>query len=101
LWKDSVELKLRRKPYAILKYLATHPRRLVTQEQLVEAVWGKVAMSEGLLRTHMRDVRHVIGDSIIETVIGRGYRFLADVHEVAVTRTGGADWSQPVSLMIQ
>jgi DNA-binding response OmpR family regulator len=40
----ETELKLRRKPFAILKYLAMHPRRLVTQEELVEAVWGKVAM---------------------------------------------------------
>jgi len=35
LWKDGTEIKLRRKPFAILKYLATHPRRLVTQEELV------------------------------------------------------------------
>ena len=53
LWKDGTELKLRAKPFAILKYLAMHPRRLVTQEALIEAVWGKVAMSESLLRTHV------------------------------------------------
>ena len=42
LWKNGTEIKLRRKPFAILKYLAMHPRRLVTQEALIEAVWGKV-----------------------------------------------------------
>src|SRR5438128_355857 len=67
LWRDGTELKLRRKPFAILKYLATHPKRLVTQDDLIEAVWGKVVISESLLRTHMRDLRQVIGDSIIET----------------------------------
>src|SRR5882724_6651953 len=83
LSKDGVELKLRRKPFAILKFLALNPKRLVTQDELIEAVWGKVVMSESLLRTHVRDLRSVVGDSIIETVIGRGYRFVADVHEIA------------------
>src|SRR5258708_19939640 len=83
LWRDGTELKLRRKPFAILKYLATHPKRLVTQDDLIEAVWGKVVISESLLRTHMRDLRQVIGDSIIETVVGRGYRFIADVCDLA------------------
>src|SRR5712675_836678 len=90
LWRDDTELKLRRKPFAILKYLATHPKRLVTQDDLIEAVWGKVVMSESLLRTHMRDLRQVIGDSIIETVVGRGYRFIADVCELDGHAANGA-----------
>jgi len=57
-----------------------HPRRLVTQEELIDAVWGKVAMSESLLRTHVRAVRQALGDdTLIETVTRRGYRFLSDV----------------------
>ncbi len=79
LWRDGSELKLRRKPFAILKYLAMNPKRLVTQDELIEAVWGRVVMSESLLRTHVRDVRSVLGDDVIETVTGRGYRFVADV----------------------
>jgi DNA-binding winged helix-turn-helix (wHTH) protein len=83
LWRDGTEIKLRRKPFAILKHLAMHPRRLVTQEELVEAVWGKVAMSESLLRTHVRAVRLALGDdTLIETVTRRGYRFLSDVREL-------------------
>src|SRR5712672_4208645 len=84
LWRDGTELKLRRKPFAILKYLAMNPKRLVTQDELIEAVWGKVVMSESLLRTHVRDVRAVLGDDVIETVTGRGYRFVADVETGAV-----------------
>src|ERR1700679_3491558 len=79
LWKGTNELKLRRKPFAILRYLTANPQRLVTQEELVEAVWGKIAMSESLLRTHVSELRHVLGDDMIENVVGRGYRFLPDV----------------------
>jgi len=79
LWKDGRELRLRPKPFAILRYLTRHPRRLVTQSEIVAAVWGKMAMSDSVVRTHVLDLRNVLGENLIETVVGRGYRFLADV----------------------
>ncbi len=48
----------------------------------MEAVWGKIATSESLIRTHVRDLRQGLGEDIIETVVGRGYRLLADVQHV-------------------
>jgi DNA-binding winged helix-turn-helix (wHTH) protein len=85
LWKGDRELRLRRKPFAILRYLAQNPRRLVTQAEIVDAVWGRIAMSESLLRTHVYDLRRTLGESVIETVVGRGYRFVANVDDVADT----------------
>src|SRR5882672_4718322 len=79
LWRGNDELKLRRKPFAILRFLTANPLRLVTQEEIVGAVWGGIAMSESLLRTHMSEVRRVLGEGAVETVIGRGYRFLLGV----------------------
>ena len=76
LFREGKEIKLRRKPFAILQYLTAHPQRLVTQEELVGVVWGKIAMSESLLRTHVSDVRRAVGEGAVETVVGRGYRFL-------------------------
>jgi predicted ATPase len=86
LWRGAEELKLSRKPFAILRYLTDNPRCLATQEELVEAVWGKVAMSESLLRSHVSEVRRVLGESAVETVVGRGYRLLLDVE---------LDWRPP------
>jgi len=93
LWSDGRELRLRRKPFTILKYLVEHPHRLVTHEELVRAVWGKGAVSESLLRTHMHDLRQVVGDKVVETVPGRGYRFLPELHhgELAASRTEPAN----------
>lgn len=79
LWRGDREVKLRRKPFAILKHLTANPRRLVTHEEIVEAVWGRIAMSESLLRTHICDVRRALGEGFLETIVGRGYRFLHDV----------------------
>ncbi len=97
------ELGLRRKPFAILRHLVQNPQRLATHAEIVEAVWGKIAMSESLLRTHVRDLRRVLGEGIIETVVGRGYRFVAELKHVYIgdpglraSRAGTADAAKPV-----
>jgi DNA-binding winged helix-turn-helix (wHTH) protein len=89
LWKNGRELRLRPKPFAILRYLTRHPRRLVTQSEILHAIWaGRIAMSESLVRTHMYDLRRALAEDLIETVVGRGYRFLADVCEIDNARHG-------------
>jgi DNA-binding winged helix-turn-helix (wHTH) protein len=89
LWKHDEELRLRRKPFAILRYLVQNPQRLVTHADIIQAVWGKIAMSESLLRTHVRDLRQVLGEGIVETVVGRGYRFVAELAHVYESDSGG------------
>ena len=82
LWKHGQKVQLRRKPFAILGFLVRNPGRLVTHAEIVDAVWGKIAMSESLLRTHVSHLRRVIGEGVLETVVGRGYRFMAEVQHV-------------------
>jgi DNA-binding winged helix-turn-helix (wHTH) protein len=71
-------LPLRRKPFAILRYLAENPRRLVTHDELLKHVWGATAVSESAVRTHLHELRQALGEGVIETVIGRGYRFTVE-----------------------
>lgn len=77
IWKGTELVSLRRKPFAILRHLVTHPARLVTHEELLAAVWGGAVVSESALRSHLHELRRVLGDGVIETVVGRGYRFVA------------------------
>jgi predicted ATPase/DNA-binding winged helix-turn-helix (wHTH) protein len=79
LWKNGEEIRVRRKPFAILRHLVQHPQRLVSHDEIIEVVWGKVATSESLLRTHLSEVRQALGEGVVETVVGRGYRFLPEV----------------------
>jgi len=83
LWQNGVELPLRAKPFAILRYFVEHPNRLVSQQDLIEAIWGQVVTSDSLLRTHVHELRQVLGEGIVETVTGRGYRFMAEVTRTA------------------
>ena len=84
LWRGSELLALRPKAFLLLRYLAEHPERLITQEELLKAIWQHGYVSEGLLRGYVRKLRKLLGDDakdprFIETAGGRGYRFIAPV----------------------
>ncbi len=81
LWKGETPLALRRKPFAILRYLVEHPKKLVTHEELIAEVWRGSVVSESAMRSHLHELRQVLGDGVIETVIGRGYRFVAELRQ--------------------
>ncbi|HEX2245742.1 MAG TPA: winged helix-turn-helix domain-containing protein [Gammaproteobacteria bacterium] len=53
LWRGAELLPLRPKAFVLLRYLATHAQRLVTQEELLKAIWQRTYVSEGLLRGYI------------------------------------------------
>jgi TolB-like protein/DNA-binding winged helix-turn-helix (wHTH) protein/Tfp pilus assembly protein PilF len=91
LWRGSDKIPLRPKAFAVLWYLVEHPGRLVSRDDLVQAVWGETKVSEGVLRGCLREIRQALGDAVdspqfIETVPRRGWRFIGTVssqHSVA------------------
>src|SRR3989441_5519377 len=91
LWRDAEAIVLPPKVFAVLHYLVTHPDRLVTKDELLDAVWPATAVSDAVVRVAIGALRKVLGDMVqtpqyIATVPRRGYRFLASVAE----ETGGA-----------
>src|SRR5262245_60905084 len=67
---------LRAKSLAVLHYLTRHPDRLVTQSELLRAVWPGVRVSPTVLRVCVREIRAALGNetaSRLVTVAGRGY----------------------------
>jgi hypothetical protein len=66
----------------------TQAGQLVTKDALLEAVWPETVVSEAVVTVAMRALRRVLGDQahtprFIETVHGRGYRFVAPVRPLA------------------
>jgi DNA-binding response OmpR family regulator len=45
LWQGSKQLTLRRKPFAILRYLVANPKKLVTHEDLLAQIWRGAVVS--------------------------------------------------------
>jgi TolB-like protein/DNA-binding winged helix-turn-helix (wHTH) protein/Tfp pilus assembly protein PilF len=82
-------LKLARIPMELLLLLVDQPGQLVTREQIVERVWGKNVFldTDNGINAVIRRIRQVLEDDpeqprFIQTVVGRGYRFIADVDEI-------------------
>lgn len=77
-------VELAPKPWAVLVYLAERPGRLVTKDELLDAVWGHRHVTDSVLRVAINSLRSALGDSsaepqYIETAARRGYRFIATV----------------------
>ena len=62
LWRGAELLPLRPKAFLLLRYLAEHAERLVSQEELLNAVWQHSHVSDGLVRGYIRELRQVLGD---------------------------------------
>lgn len=73
------------KALALLEHMMLHPERVFTREQLMNAVWGwSHAVASRAVDVRIAELRHALGDDpeeckYIETVIGLGYRFVAQV----------------------
>jgi DNA-binding winged helix-turn-helix (wHTH) protein/tetratricopeptide (TPR) repeat protein len=84
LWCGQDVLPVRYKTLGVLHALVARAGQLLTKEALIAGVWPKTAVSETVLTVAIRELRRVLGDQarrpqFIETVHGRGYRFIAPV----------------------
>jgi TolB-like protein len=73
---------------------------VVSKEEIVAAVWPNMAVEEGNLFFQISTLRAILdneqsGQSCIQTVIGRGYRFIAPVTRCAGLRSTAAEGLEP------
>jgi DNA-binding response OmpR family regulator len=79
--RAGVPLKLTLKEFDLLWFLASHPRRVFSRDQLMESVWGYTSsLDTGTVTVHVRRLREKIEADPsrprhLETVWGAGYRF--------------------------
>lgn len=88
LWREGAQIALQPKPFAVLRYLVENPGRLITHEELLDALWPDTFVQPQVLRTYMLELRKILGDDagqprFIQTLPKRGYRFMATVTEKA------------------
>ena len=89
----SGDLPLRPKAYDVLLYLIDHRNRVVSKDELMEAVWPNVFVTENSLVQCVSDIRAALGvegPSILKTVARRGYMFAAPVTATATAEAPDA-----------
>ena len=89
LWRrgdtgQEARILLTPKAFAVLDHLVEHAGRLVTHDQMLQAVWPDTVVEPQAVKKHVLAVRTALGDCpknsiFIETLSRRGYRFIAPV----------------------
>ena len=80
--RNDEELKLTAKEFDLLWFLASHPRKVFSRDQLMSRVWGyEAALDTGTVTVHVRRLRAKIEElpshpHFLQTVWGVGYRFV-------------------------
>jgi predicted ATPase/DNA-binding winged helix-turn-helix (wHTH) protein len=83
--KAGNQIKLRPKVYEALKYLVEHPGRLISKQELMQAVWPDSFVTDDSLVQCALELRRALGDrgqKLLQTVPRRGYLFTCEVMQV-------------------
>ncbi len=88
LRRSGIPIKLEPTPFAILSLLVEQRGELVSRQEIVERIWGKGVFldTDNSINGGIRKIRLALNDDpenprFIQTVTGRGYRFVAPVEE--------------------
>jgi two-component system, OmpR family, alkaline phosphatase synthesis response regulator PhoP len=77
IYKDDREIVLPRKEFALLLLLVSKPQKVFTREEIFSKVWGNdIIVGDRTIDVHIRKLREKIGDDLIQTVKGVGYKFV-------------------------
>jgi len=94
---DGAAIRLRPKTFEMLRLFAAHAGRVLSKQELMEAVWPNVHVGEDSLFQCIREIRTALGDDqrqMVKLVSGRGYLFAV---EVSVVPDGPAATIEPAS----
>jgi len=104
LSRGNETLDLPPKAFSVLCLLVRNRERLVTKDELLDAVWGHRHVSESVLKTIINQLRSQLGDDprtprYIETLHRRGYRFVAQVAPLSTVRPRPAEDATPPTIL--
>ena len=86
LWCEGERLLLAPKAFDVLRYLVEHADRLVTQDEILEALWPETYVNPEIVKKYILGIRKVLGDhrdkpTFVATFPRRGYQFIAPVQD--------------------
>jgi DNA-binding winged helix-turn-helix (wHTH) protein len=84
LWRGDERVSLAPRAFDLLRYLVDHADRLVTQEEILEALWTDTFVNPEVVKKYVLGIRKVLGDrpdkpQFIRTFPKRGYQFVAPI----------------------
>src|SRR5262245_36488183 len=86
LWRGDERVSITPKAFDLLRYLIERRDRLVSQREILEALWPQTHVNPEVVKKHILEIRKALGDRssrpiFIETFPKRGYQFVAPVRD--------------------
>ncbi|WP_300581815.1 winged helix-turn-helix domain-containing protein [Marivita sp.] len=81
LSRDCIELPLGARAFDMLSFMVENRHRVLTKEEILDAVWPDIAVEESNLTVQVSALRKVLGAKALATIPGRGYQFVLSVEE--------------------
>lgn len=74
--KGNEEIILAKKEFELLYLLASKPGKVFTRDEIFNTIWGnEVIVGNRTIDVHIRKIREKIGEDLIKTIKGIGYKF--------------------------
>jgi adenylate cyclase len=91
LTRDGIEMALGARAFDMLSFFVANRHRILTKDEILDAVWPDIAVEESNLTVHVSALRKALGPKSLATIPGRGYQFVLQVEEVTAAPTPHAD----------
>jgi len=94
LRRSGVVVPLEPQAFDVLCHLVEHRDRVISKEELMDAVWHDRFVSDTAVTSRIKQIRRALSDDgqeqrVIRTIHRRGYRFVADVRAVGPQASSG------------
>jgi DNA-binding winged helix-turn-helix (wHTH) protein/tetratricopeptide (TPR) repeat protein len=104
LWRGEELVSLAPKAFDVLRYLVENAGRLVTQEEILEALWPETYVNPEVVKKYVLGIRKVLGDQIdkpafIATFPRRGYRFIAPISDESTPHVRDSSMSRAETIV--
>src|SRR5215469_221208 len=102
LRNGSGDVRLRPKSFDLLIFFVTNAGRLLSKDELLQAVWPGVFVTEDSLVQRVKEIRRAVGDGeqvLIKTIPGRGYIFDLPVTVVELAEAAPNETSPKAGLL--
>src|SRR4030095_4291644 len=103
-WRGDERVSMTPKAFDLLRYLIEHRDRVVSQPEILDALWPRTHVNPEVVKKHVLEIRKALGDRsrppvYIETFHKRGYQFVAAVRDAPVNAQPGPALAAPGTMV--
>ncbi len=102
LRKNGDKVAVEPQVFAVIQFLVENRDQMVSKSEIMDAIWNGRIVSEAAISSRIRSARKALGDTgktrqLIQTIHGRGFRFIAPVTEAVSSAAIHSQQAKPTA----